>query len=244
MTQQAASASRGLAAVFAPLRSSGLAEQVVERIEQAVETGLLVSGQRLPSEVELAAALGVSPVTAREALSSLRARGLITTTRGRNGGSFVAEDFLPSIKGAHEQLRTLTRLQINDLGLHYSIVTVACAGIAARRADATELAILRTYLRPAEDTLLSWRLVDSEFLLELAAIARSARLGRELVRLQADLGTLTLLPYTDEAFREASVGMRAAVADAIEARDTALAETTTKELVHALIHWLLDEHSR
>jgi DNA-binding FadR family transcriptional regulator len=244
VTQQATSASRGLAAVFSPLRSAGLAEQVVERIEQAVETGLLASGQRLPSEVELAAALGVSPVTAREALSSLRARGLITTARGRNGGSFVAEDFLPSTTSALEQLRALTRLQINDLGLHYSVITVACSGIAARRADAAELAILRTYLRPAQDSLLSWRLVDSEFLLELSAIARSARLGRELVRLQADLGTLTLLPYTDKAFQEVSVEMRAAVADAIEARDGALAEMKTKELVNALIRWLLNKHSQ
>ena len=111
MSQQATSASRGLAAVFSPLRSSGLAEQVVERIEQAVETGLLVSGQRLPSEVELAAALGVSPVTAREALSSLRARGLITTTRGRNGGSFVAEDVLDYPVGPRTRFSETIRQQ-------------------------------------------------------------------------------------------------------------------------------------
>ena len=56
--------------MFTPIKSRGLVDEVCGRIEQAVETGLLTSGQRLPNETELAAALGVSAVTAREALSS------------------------------------------------------------------------------------------------------------------------------------------------------------------------------
>ena len=60
-------ASRSLAAVFTLIKSRGLVDEVCGRIEQAVETGLLTSGQRLPNETELAAALGVSAVTAREA---------------------------------------------------------------------------------------------------------------------------------------------------------------------------------
>ncbi|MHA7180377.1 FadR/GntR family transcriptional regulator [Arthrobacter sp. MDB2-24] len=236
--------SRGLSAVFAPIRTGGLAEEVTRRIEQALETGLLRGGQRLPREVELAAALGVSPVTAREALSILRERGLITTVRGRNGGSFIIDGYLPSTDLALQNLQATTRLQINDLGLHYEAIASACAGIAARRADAADLHRLHQYLRPHEDTLLSWRLVDSEFMLEVGAIARSARLGRELVRMQADLGTLTVLPYTDDVFRESSVEHRNEVAGAIGEGDVLAAQNATRDLIHSMVSWLLRRRAR
>ncbi|MBG6226432.1 DNA-binding FadR family transcriptional regulator [Arthrobacter sp. CAN_A2] len=242
--EQDRASSRGLSAVFAPIRTVGLAEEVTRRIEQALETGLLRGGQRLPREVELAAALGVSPVTAREALSILRERGLITTVRGRNGGSFVVDGYLPSTVLAMENLQTLTRLQINDLGLHYEAIASACAGIAARRADESDLQHLRQYLRPQEDTLLSWRLMDSEFMLEVGAIARSARLARELVRLQADLGTLTVLPYTDDAFRKSSVEHRNKVAEAIGGGNVLVAQNATRDLIHTMVSWLLRRRAR
>ncbi len=143
-------ASRSLAAVFTPIRSRGLVDEVCSRIEQAVETGLLTSGQRLPNETELAAALGVSAVTAREALSQLRTSGIIRTARGRSGGSFIADDVLPSRDRALEQLRQLTRLQISDLGLHYQAIAAACAGVAARRSDAADMATLRSFIPTAE----------------------------------------------------------------------------------------------
>jgi DNA-binding FadR family transcriptional regulator len=240
-------ASRSLAAVFTPIKSGGLVDEVCRRIELAIETGLLTSGQRLPNEVELAAALGVAPVTAREALSQLRGRGLIRTTRGRHGGSFIAEDVLPSRAKALDGLREMTRLQLGDLGLHYRAIVTACAGVAARRADAADVAALRTFIRPEQGSAAgppAWQLAASEFVLEVAAIARSARLARELLRLHADLGTLALLPFTDAGFREQSASLREEVAARIEAHDAAGAEAAARALVDATTGWLLAEHER
>jgi DNA-binding FadR family transcriptional regulator len=238
------SASRSLAAVFTPIKSRGLVDEVCGRIEQAVETGLLTSGQRLPNETELAAALGVSAVTAREALSQLRTAGIIRTARGRSGGSFIADDVLPSRERALDQLRDLTRLQISDLGLHYQAIAAACASVAARRSDAADVATLRAFIPTAEADPLHWRLALSEFLLEVAAIARSARLARELIRLQADLGTLTLLPCADAGYRATTTGLLREVAAAVEAREPAAAETAVKALVAATTDWLLAEQSK
>ena len=50
---------------------------------------LLPDGSPLPAESDLADRLGVATTTVREALSTLRAEGLIRTRRGRRGGSFV-----------------------------------------------------------------------------------------------------------------------------------------------------------
>jgi len=174
-------ASRSLAAVFTPIKSRGLVDEVCGRIEQAVETGLLTSGQRLPNETELAAALGVSAVTAREALSQLRASGIIRTARGRSGGSFIADDVLPSRERALAQLHELSRLQIRDLGLHYQAIAAACAGVAARRSDAADIATLRSFIPAADDDSLSWRLALSEFLLEVAVVLLGASISAAAV---------------------------------------------------------------
>ena len=74
-------------AVFAPLESSGKAEQVERRIADAISLGLLKHGEKLPSEAEMGRLLGVAPVTCREALEKLRSRGLVETRRGREGGA-------------------------------------------------------------------------------------------------------------------------------------------------------------
>ncbi|MCB5293830.1 FadR/GntR family transcriptional regulator [Arthrobacter sp. SO3] len=236
-------ASRSLAAVFTPIKSRGLVDEVCGRIEQAVETGLLTGGQRLPNETELAAALGVSAVTAREALSQLRTSGIIRTVRGRSGGSFIADDVFPSPERALEQLRELTRLQISDLGLHYQAIAAACAGVAARRSDAADMATLRSLIPPEEANPLHWRLALSEFLLEVAAIARSARLARELIRLQTELGALTLLPCADSGYRAGAAGLLAEVAGAVESHQPAAAEASVKALIAATTDWLLNEQS-
>ena len=73
--------SRARSAIFAPLSDVGRAGQVEERLTQAIRSGVLAEGERLPSEPELAAMLGVAVVTVREALVGLRAQGLVTTSR-------------------------------------------------------------------------------------------------------------------------------------------------------------------
>lgn len=65
-------------------RGSGrnLTETVVERIEDLVFSDL-TPGTELPSESDLAATLGVSRLTVREATKSLQARGLLEVRQGR-----------------------------------------------------------------------------------------------------------------------------------------------------------------
>jgi GntR family transcriptional regulator len=59
-------------------------------LEQLIATAILQPGDKLPSEVEIANALGVSRMTLRQALASIEAKGLIDRRRGRFGGNFVA----------------------------------------------------------------------------------------------------------------------------------------------------------
>lgn len=76
---------------FRPLRSGNAFEECVERVLSAVKLGLVVAGERLPAERDLAARLGVSRVTLREALRSLADAGWLEVRRGRHGGTFVLD---------------------------------------------------------------------------------------------------------------------------------------------------------
>lgn len=235
--------SRSMAAVFTPLRSGSLVDEISDRIVAAVESGLLVPGQRLPNEAEFAAALGVSVVTIRESLARLRSANIIVTTRGRTGGSFISQDVRMSTKRAYHRLAELTRVEINEYGLHYQALAVGVARLAARRASRTDIGELGMFLRADTDEPGDWRIIEAEFVLEVAAVARSARLARELLRLQAEMGTVPLLPNCDPAYRERSAGLRADVVRAIASGDPAAADTAMDTLVTAATERLLVEHA-
>ncbi len=83
--------------VFAPVDNTARVHAVVRRLSDAIALGLLGDGEQLPSETDLAAHLGVSTVTLREALMALRQQGLIETRRGRGGGSSSGPPPGPSI---------------------------------------------------------------------------------------------------------------------------------------------------
>ncbi|MCA3749647.1 MAG: winged helix-turn-helix transcriptional regulator, partial [Rubrobacter sp.] len=71
----------------APVRRAR--EQVESQLREAILSGTFRSGDRLPSELELAKSFGVSRTTVREALGSLASAGLISKVPGASGGSFV-----------------------------------------------------------------------------------------------------------------------------------------------------------
>ena len=64
-------------------------ENTVEQLARAIRLGVLADGEQLPPERDLAARLGVSRNTLREAIAALRDSGLVTTRRGRGGGTTV-----------------------------------------------------------------------------------------------------------------------------------------------------------
>ncbi|MCC8243504.1 FadR/GntR family transcriptional regulator [Saccharothrix luteola] len=76
-------------ALFRPVRAGNAFEETVERLVQAIRLGVVGPGEKLPAERDLAARLGVSRVTLREAIRSLQDAGYVESRRGRYGGTFV-----------------------------------------------------------------------------------------------------------------------------------------------------------
>lgn len=65
--------------------------QVAEQLREVIIKGEIAPGERLPVESDLSGLFGVSRSTVREALRTLSSQNLVTTKRGVNGGTFVAE---------------------------------------------------------------------------------------------------------------------------------------------------------
>jgi DNA-binding GntR family transcriptional regulator len=63
-------------------------EQVAAMIRADIADGTFPAGYRLPSETEIAQQYGVARMTARKALATLIADGLLVVIRGR--GTYVA----------------------------------------------------------------------------------------------------------------------------------------------------------
>lgn len=82
--------------------------QIAAAIESGIADGRYEPGYRFPPEPELAATLGVSRLTLRQALTVLEGRGLIDRVVGRHGGTFVRkwtlERDLTTFAGFSEQL--------------------------------------------------------------------------------------------------------------------------------------------
>jgi GntR family transcriptional repressor for pyruvate dehydrogenase complex len=222
-------------AVFAPLTQPGRAEAVTRRLRDAIVLGVLGDGEQLPSEVDLAESLGVAPATARESLQSLRELGLVTTRRGRGGGSFVCTPDNPDAVLVRTRLAELSLVDIRDFGDFYRAIAAAAAAYAAERAAGDDVERLRAVgVRRAVDPGGSRR-AEAQFHLEVAAATQSARMTSEELRLQAEFGPLLWLSMASADGRERSESDHAGIVDAIAAGDTGLARALTEDHVERAI---------
>lgn len=97
-----------------PFSITGLArprihEAVADQIRQAIFNGLLLPGNKLLPERQMAEKFQTSRVALREALRALEKEGMITIKRGSGGGAFVA-DFDNALRALLDSLSTVVKL--------------------------------------------------------------------------------------------------------------------------------------
>src|SRR5450755_4280532 len=95
-----------LSGVLRPVRKGNAFEETVERLLTVIKLGLIGPGERFPAERELAAQLGISRLTLRDAIGELQQAGYVESRRGRFGGTFIT--YTPPVPGKGE-LRRLAR---------------------------------------------------------------------------------------------------------------------------------------
>jgi GntR family transcriptional repressor for pyruvate dehydrogenase complex len=177
--------------VFSPVPVRNAFEVTVERLAQSIRLGVLVGGDRLPPERELAETLGVSRVTLREAIKALRAAKLVESRRGRGGGTFVVAPTDPAAIGA-KGLDRAARPALNDtLDLRRIVEPGAAALAATRTLSAPDRATLDRCLREATDCPPeSRRLADCRLHMAIAAASESASVAAVVADVQMRLTEL------------------------------------------------------
>lgn len=230
-------------AVFAPLDDGVMrSEVVVRRLASAIALGLVVEGEQLPTEADLATSLNVSTFTLRDALADLRARGLVVTRRGRTGGTFVCagDDALDSL--SLTRLGELSTSDLRELGDHRSAITGASAHLAASRASETEIERLRDIVDRLSRAVRTRdrRRLQARFDVELAAASQSMRLTLEEIDLQGETGQLPWPAQGSSEHIDQVIAMHRGIVAAIDERDGDLARSRVEASVWAQTEWLVE----
>ncbi|WP_049567866.1 FadR/GntR family transcriptional regulator [Nocardiopsis sp. SBT366] len=179
-------------AVFRTVRTGNPFEETVERLLSAIRLGVVGHGERFPAERELAARLGVSRITLRDALRALQEAGYVESRRGRSGGTFVTYVRpRPSRSEAQRVLRD-TGTNLDDLFTHRRALETGAAVLLAEkgltpeqedllgdRLEATEAAEVEDYRR-----------LDTVLHLTLAELTGSASLTRALTEVRMRVNDL------------------------------------------------------
>ncbi len=82
--------------LFSPIKTSKLSDEVYNQIVTLISRGKLKPGDKIPSERDLAADLGISRQSVREALNRAEVMGLIEVRQGE--GSFILSSINKSLK--------------------------------------------------------------------------------------------------------------------------------------------------
>jgi DNA-binding FadR family transcriptional regulator len=185
-----------LAGVFEPVRPATTFEETVERLGTAIRLGLLPPGSRLPSERNLAEQLRISRSTLRQAITTLVQSGHLVSTRGRRGGTFVADR--PPLAEAEETPLSEDAWAV----LEYRVAVETGATIlAVERAEPDHLDRLRELVaQMAEATRFEdYRRADIRFHIDIAEAARSPRLVRAMTEVQGQMSDLiALIPHPEQ----------------------------------------------
>ena len=185
-----------LAGVFEPVRPATAFEETVERLGTAIRIGLLQPGSRLPAERSLADQLGISRSTLRQALTTLVQSGHLISSRGRSGGTFVAER--PPL--AEEDGKPLGDEAWAVLDYRVAVETGATI-LAVERAGREDTGKLAELVRSMADAAQfeDYRRADIRFHISIAEAARSPRLVRAMTEVQGDMSDLiALIPHPEQ----------------------------------------------
>ncbi len=140
--------------MYAPIHSVKVFERVAEQIEKRILDGELRSGDRLPTERDLAEQFQVSRTAVREAMKILAQKGLVDMRPGR--GTIVIDGARAAMENS---IGLMMKLKLGEVGGSDNLVEVRAileieiAALAAARATEKEIAAMREAIRVMDESL-------------------------------------------------------------------------------------------
>jgi DNA-binding FadR family transcriptional regulator len=125
--------------MFDPFPQERVFESVAKRLREAIYSGKVMPGDKLPTERDLSQMFNVSRAAIRSALLNLEQSGLINIKKGAGGGSFVQElDFKP-VRNSINDLIQLGKASVSELIEIRRILEPEVTYLAALRATKDDL---------------------------------------------------------------------------------------------------------
>jgi GntR family transcriptional regulator, transcriptional repressor for pyruvate dehydrogenase complex len=223
-------------------------EYVAEQLRREIALGLFASRSSLPPERELASVFGVGIMTVHRAIRLLESEVLVTSRRGRSGGTFVVGGARDD--GATRQLQARARRdrqaieEALDCRLDLEPRVVARA---ARRRSAADLASLRELLdeAAATDDDVEFTKLDARFHIGVAQAAKNRFLADALEQVRAELYVIVLLLPDTPIWRQRSLAEHERIFAAVNQGDASKAtQASARHVRHtvasarALLHSL------
>ncbi|HET9656081.1 MAG TPA: GntR family transcriptional regulator [Kineosporiaceae bacterium] len=217
-------------AVLRPVREGNAFESTVEHLATAIRLGVFAEGERLPPERELAERLKVGRATLRDAIGALRQAGLVTTRRGRGGGSVVVYRG-PRVEGTGVQGLDWTREQIADALAFRRVVEPGAAALAAGAGLSAEqrswlVEALRAVTAAGDE---GRRVADARLHLAIASLSGSARVVDAVTQAQSCIAELLAAIPVLQVNIAHSDSQHAEIVEAVLAGDADRARTVMEE---------------
>ena len=128
--------------MFKQLRTERTFEFILQQIKEAIYSGKLKVGDKLPTERELAKTFGASRASVRLAVLNLEQSGLIAIKQGAGGGFFVSNSDFKPIRDSLNDLIKSGGASIENLTEARFIIEPQSARLAAQRATPEDLQAL------------------------------------------------------------------------------------------------------
>lgn len=214
---------------IAPLIKRSLVDQALEQLRLRITEGRWAIGERLPTEPELSAELGISRNTVREAMRVLAFSGLIEIRQG--DGSY-----LRSMTDPLGAMRALSHCTLEQAQETRQILEVEAVGLAALRRTEDDLNALREALETSGElyhgdleACISADLVFHKHLVDAAHNPALSELYQYFSRIVAAQlrQTLNISPR-----RQAVFDLHIALLDAVENQDPERAKSLCRQLIN------------
>ena len=136
--------------MFQRIKASRICDTVAKDIEEAVISGQLKPGDKLPAERELVHEFGISRRALRESLRILEQKGLIEMRTGIKGGAFIKDVTSAQVSESLAFLIRFQKVSLQELTEFRGDLEGLVASRAAQRATAEDVAHLKGLLKEAE----------------------------------------------------------------------------------------------
>jgi len=212
-----------------PLIKRSLVDQALEQLRRRITEGKWAIGERLPTEPELSAELGISRNTVREAMRVLAFSGLIDIRQG--DGSY-----LRSMTDPLGAMRALSHCTLEQAQETRQILEVEAIGLAAVRRTEADLSAMRDALKASAELyhgdLEAYISADLVFHKHLVDAAHNPALSELYQYFSAIVAAQLRQTLNISPRRQAVFDLHIALLDAVEQQDPERAKSLCRQLIN------------